>query len=155
MLYKSEFETRRKKTTKTWADFGDDLRRLTDKVFPNLQFEARQELALSHYLDQLDPPHFAVKQCRPKNLSEAVSSTIELELYLLREQSVCTVKETEPATTLESQVAPIQAVSDPSLLQQLLDHIEKLETSGPRPKQLPRAQQRPLQPYQQNNYHLY
>ena len=84
----------------------------------------------------------------PKNLSEAVSSTIELELYLPREQSVQTVNETEsePATTLESQVAPIQAVSNPSLLQQLLDHIEKLEMSGPRLKQLPRAQQRPLQP---------
>ena len=132
---------------------------MTDKAFPNLQFEARQELALSHYLDQLEPPQisFAVKQRRLKNLSEAVSSTIKLELYLLREQSVRTVKETasEPATTLESQVAPIQAVSDPSLLQQLLDRIEKLEMSGPRPKQLPRAQQRPLQPYQQNNYHLY
>jgi len=27
---------------KTWADFGDDLRRLSDKAFPTLQLEARE-----------------------------------------------------------------------------------------------------------------
>ena len=89
MLYKAEFESRKKKKLESWADFGDDLRRLADKAFPALQIEAREELALSRYLDQLYPSQisFAVKQRRPRNLHEAVSSTIELESYLPKEQA--------------------------------------------------------------------
>ena len=121
MLYKAEFETRRKKSAETWADFGDDLCRLTDKAFPTVQLEAHKQLALSRYLDQLDPPQisFAVKQRRPKNLPEALSSTIELESYLPKHQPVRAVNETafEPATTLTPRVIPVQAVSEHSLLQ--------------------------------------
>ena len=144
MLYKAEFDTRKKRTSETWANFGDDLRRLTDKAFPKLQLEAREEIALSRYLDQLEPPQvsFAVKQRRPKNLSEAVSLTIKLQSYLPREQPVRNVRETtsELGTTLESQVTPVQAISEQSLLQQLLDHVEKLEIS--RPTQQPRPLRR-------------
>ena len=53
MLYKAEFDTRKKQKSESWADFSDDLRRLVDKAFPKLQAEAREELALSRYLDQL------------------------------------------------------------------------------------------------------
>ena len=61
-------ENRKKKKLKSWANFGDDLCRLADKVFPGLQVEARQELALSRYLDQLYPSQilFAVKKRRPR-----------------------------------------------------------------------------------------
>ena len=157
MLYKAEFETRRKKSAETWADFGDDLRRLTDKAFPTVQLEAHEQLALSRYIDQLDPPQisFAVKQHRPKNLPEAVSSTIELESYLPKDQPARAVNETafEPATTLTPRVIPVQAVSEHSLLQHLLDRIEKLEiTRLQHETQMlqPRTQQRPLrQPRQQ------
>ena len=82
-------------------------------------------------LDQLDPPQisFAVKQCCLKNLLEAVSSTIELESYLMREQSVHTVNEaaSEPATALEFQVAPVQSVT----IATATGSYQKLETSGP------------------------
>ena len=108
------------------GSFWRCLHRLTDKDIPNLQCEACKELALSWYLDQLDQPDmFRCETVSLKNLFEAVSSTIELELYLPREQSVRTVNETasEPATTSKFQK---QVVSDSSLLQQLLDRIEKL-----------------------------
>ena len=80
MLYKAEFENQKKKKLESLTDFSDDLHRLANKVFPALQVEACEELALSRYLDQLYPPQisFAVKQGRPKNLHEAVSSTTEL-----------------------------------------------------------------------------
>ena len=43
-------------------------------------------MALSCYLDQLKDPQvsFAVKQCHPKSVREAVSSTIEMEAYLCK-----------------------------------------------------------------------
>ena len=74
-LYKVEFESCRK----SWAS----------KAFPSLQDKAREELALSKYLDQLSNPQvsFGVKQCCPKTINEAISSTIELESYLVKSTS--------------------------------------------------------------------
>ena len=59
---------------------------LVNKTFPNLQEEAREQLAMSIYLDQLRDPRvsFGVKQWRPCKLSKAVAATIELESYLPR-----------------------------------------------------------------------
>ena len=59
----------------------DRLLQLVDKAFLNLQFEGKEQLALSRYLDQLEPLNvsFGVKQRRPKTIHEAVSSTLELE----------------------------------------------------------------------------
>jgi len=68
-LYKVEFEARIKRDKDTWADFADELLQLGSKAFPKLQVEAREELTLSRYLDQLKDPQvsFAVKQRRPKS----------------------------------------------------------------------------------------
>ena len=52
-LYKVEFESRKKRDKESWADFGDELLLLASKAFPSLQDEAREELALTRYLDQL------------------------------------------------------------------------------------------------------
>ena len=62
-LYKVEFEARFKRDKETWADFADELLQLSSKAFPRLQEEAREELALSRYIDQLKDPQvsFAVK----------------------------------------------------------------------------------------------
>ena len=42
----------------------DDLLQLVHKAFPTLQFEGKEQLALSRYLDQLEPMQvcFSVKQ---------------------------------------------------------------------------------------------
>ena len=130
MLYKAEFDTRKKQKAESWADFSDDLRRLVDKAFPKFQAKAREELALSHYLDQLFQPQisFAVKQRRAKNLHDAVSSTVELESYLPKEPStgvqvVHESNEIQPST-------PVQVVQQKELLgaiHKLVDCIEKLE----------------------------
>ena len=88
-LYKAEFESRRKQKSESWIDFADNLLGLVDRAFPTLQFEGKEQLALSRYLDQLEPMRvsFSVKQRRPKTVHEAVSSTLELESYLAKPQS--------------------------------------------------------------------
>ena len=57
---------------------------LADKGFPNLCEEAKEQLALQTYLQQLKQPQiaFAVKQRQPKTLDEAVTATNEMETYL-------------------------------------------------------------------------
>jgi len=89
-------------------------------------------LALSRYLDQLDPAQisFAVKQRRPKSLTDTVSSTIEFEFYLPKDQPVRAVIEAslEQSITMTPRA---QAVNEQSLLQHLLNRIEKLKITQP------------------------
>ena len=68
-----------------WADFGEDLRLLANKAFPDLDDAARERLALTSYLSQLENSQTAVgvKQHRPKTIDEEVRLTLELESYQL------------------------------------------------------------------------
>lgn len=94
-LYTAKFQMRKREKAEGWADVAQDLRMLVDKVFPDLQEEARNQLSLNRYGDQITDTqiNFAVKQRRPKTLEEAVTATLELESYPM------------PTTARESQVA--------------------------------------------------
>ena len=52
-LYLTEFQSCCKKSTELWADFGEDLRVLVDKVYLMLMDDTRQQLALQCYLSHL------------------------------------------------------------------------------------------------------
>ena len=43
-LYLTEFQVRCEKQTKTWPDYGKDLRILVDKAYPTLDNDAKQQL---------------------------------------------------------------------------------------------------------------
>jgi len=60
------------------------LRPFADKGYPTLQDEAREQLAINMFLQQLTPPQvaFGVKQKRPKTLDDAVAATLEMESYV-------------------------------------------------------------------------
>ena len=66
-----------------WAEFGEDLRVLADKAYPDLVDEARERFALNQYLIQLSNPQvaFAVKQTKPTTVDDAVQATLEMESY--------------------------------------------------------------------------
>jgi len=107
-----EFENRKKREIESWADFGDELLLLASRAFPSLQEEAREDLALSRYFDQLKDPQvsFGVKQRRPKTIHEAVSSTIELESYcLLKSTSSNVMQVTQKDPKDQAAVAVIQS----------------------------------------------
>ena len=133
-VYKAEFESRRKISTESWGDFGDELLQLVDKAFPSLQPEAKEQLALSRYLGQLAPAEvaFGVKQRRPATVNEAVSSTIELESYLSKtlpkNNSVSHVTDEE-----DQVVGSVQSVQEGLLktMQKLVERVEKLEMTVP------------------------
>ena len=46
-LHIVEFQTQRKVRGESWADFGEDLRVLADKVYPDLQEETRERSPLT------------------------------------------------------------------------------------------------------------
>ena len=41
-MYEAEFHSRRKRPTEDWAAFGEDLKTLSDKAFPDLEVAARE-----------------------------------------------------------------------------------------------------------------
>ena len=110
-LYKVEFESRQRRDEEYWADFADDLLLLASRVFPSLQDEARKELALSKYLDQLKDPQvsFGIKQCCPKTIQAAVSNTIKLESYLVKSDSSKVMQVMQKDPEKQGAVAVIQS----------------------------------------------
>ena len=85
-LYLAELQCRSKKRSEGWAEFAEDVRLLTDKAYPLLDDNAREQLALTHYMGQLTNLQVAlqVKQSRPKTLDAAVTATLETESFLPR-----------------------------------------------------------------------
>lgn len=135
--YQAEFQARRKKSSEGWADFADDLKTLVDKGYPTLQEEAREQLAVNAYLQQLIPSQvaFGVKQKRPNTLDDAVAATLELESYASPSAGVST---THPEET------PLQ-VSHISKIDQLTEAIARLTA------QVERLQQQELRPRPKRN----
>ena len=146
-LYVVEFQTRKKNRDERWADFGEDLRILADKAYPDLQEEARERLSLNRYLDQLSDPQvaFAVRQSTPKSVDEAVTATLRLESYKIRPAKLVGLVSPEPPTESltetsaeEALVGAVGAREKPreklqrptgtDLLQSLVERIERLET---------------------------
>ena len=64
--------------------FAEDLMMLADKGYLDLEDKAKEQIALNHYLGQIEHTQvaFIVKQKRRKTLDEAISATLEMELYL-------------------------------------------------------------------------
>ena len=83
-LYEAEFQSRRKRPGEDWASFGEDMKSLAIKAFLDLNEAAKEQLAVSNYLSQLDPQlAFSVRQRKPKTMAEAVTATLEMESYRL------------------------------------------------------------------------
>eukprot|EP00731_Ephydatia_muelleri_P014897 Em0008g617a len=83
-LYMVELNARTKRRDEDWAAFGDAVRVLADKAYPELAENARERLALNQFLEQIENSQvaFSVKQKRPRNVEEAAAAVIELESYL-------------------------------------------------------------------------
>ena len=61
-MYEAEFQSRRKLPTVDWPAFGEDLKTLSDKAFPDLEVAARECLAVTQFLWPVGSP--AVFQCQ-------------------------------------------------------------------------------------------
>ena len=138
-LCQAELQIRRKKANEGWADFADDLKALADKGYPTLQEEAREQLAINAFLQQLTQPQiaFSVKQKRPKTLDDAVAATLEMESYLAGPSPVGIASALSYAENLP--VCPVSALSQVDKLtqavEQLTERVERLQRdTRPRPR---------------------
>eukprot|EP00731_Ephydatia_muelleri_P006907 Em0003g1155a len=125
--YQAQFQTRKKKKEEGWADFADSLRTLVDKAYPDLEDNAKEQLALNHFVSQIENCQvaFSVRQKRPKTVDEAVSATLEMEAYI-DAKTISSVVEVEDVTTDPLAVNGVtSAMAD--LMKQCIDRLEKLE----------------------------
>ena len=83
-LYAAEFYARLKHPSEDWATFGEEIKALVDKAFPDLDDAARDRLAVAHFLTQLNDPQlaFSVRQAKPKTLEEVITATLEMQSHL-------------------------------------------------------------------------
>ena len=136
-LYNVELQVRAKKHSERWADFAEDLRRLVDKAYPDLEANAREQLALSHYLSRLHNPQvgFAVKQQRPRKLEKAIRITLEVESYLVKMPTVGQVDTGSNTSAVDQDHFPVATVKQSTELalvravDQLTQRVEQLETT--------------------------
>lgn len=145
--YQAEFHSRRKRRSEAWADYAEDLRTLCDKAFPDLQEEAREQLSLQKYLEQLDQPQvaFAVKQRVPKSLDEAVTATLEMESYALPERMAkLGIAPVDEPVEPETSVAAVghRNVTTAEVLERLFKRMEKLEADAAKRSELEQRQRR-------------
>ena len=120
-LYKNELRQSTKRGTESWGDFADRLGVLTDKAYPELQEEAREYIALSRYFDQLEDPRIALS-VRQRRLKTIVSSTIELESYVLGAAAIQAEYQGPQECTLTSTQPNLEA-----MLNTLMEKLKKLE----------------------------
>ena len=138
--YKVEFHARRKVQAEGWANFAQDLQNLADKAFPHLQAEARDQLALTHYLAQIENPQlaFSVKQQKPANLDAAVSATLEMESYL--PSKLMTARTDLEGSTKTDTVTAASTKEDlestSHLMKQLLERMGRMEVELNQSKQI-------------------
>ena len=138
--YQVEFHARRKVQAKGWANFAQDLQNLADKAFPHLQAEARDQLALTHYLAQIENPQlaFSVKQQKPANLDAAVSATLEMESYL--PSKLMTARTDLEGSTKTDTVTAASTKEDlestSHLMKQLLERMGRMEVELHQSKQI-------------------
>ena len=149
--------------TESWADFREDLRILADRAYPDLQEEVCERLPLNRYLDQLitDPQiAFAVRQTLPKSVDGAVTATLRLESYQIRPAKpvglVQETRELSPQLPVEAVVGAVggrpRENSTATLIQSLVERIERLETDKRHSTEEQRLQDRRTEGEQRKKY---
>ena len=135
----AELSARTRHKDEDWATFGDVLRVLADKAYPDLEEKARERFALNQFLAQIENAQvaFGVKQKRPTNVEEAVVATIELESYLgssgkpLRVSAV-SPQEPDPDVRVRradraEAVAAVSPLDEPQTVKSLGERLQRLE----------------------------
>ena len=135
-LYMAELNSKKKRTSEDWAAFGEDLRVLAEKAYPDLEPAAQERLALNQFLDRIDDGQlaFAVRQKQPKTVDDAVQATLKLQSYLP------TTKVTPPQDIVagltaeesdEDELTDVIAAAPAGRTDrfgQLLDRLDRMET---------------------------
>ena len=136
--YIAELQTRRRRKGEDWATFGEELKSIADKAYPDLEVKAREQLALNQYLSSIGNPQvaFSVRQQRPTTVEKAVTTTMEMESYLGPKTGCVAQVDAAGSSSIgqpdeepDAGVAAVAKNQDTTLelLQKITDRLDKLE----------------------------
>ena len=112
------------------------MKTLADRAFSNLEEAAREHLALTCYLEQLDNRQvaFSIKQKWPMSVDEAVTATLEMESYLINSGSpsdghvgIGALQE-EKNEDCVAEVTQSKQDTMMDMMHTMMERLEKLET---------------------------
>ena len=130
-LYMASLNSRTKKRSEDWAVYGEDLKLLADKAYPELQEAAREQFALNQFLNV--QVAFAVKQAKPTTVNDAIRLTMEMESYLRPSKPAKKVTfmdegdNDQEETRVVAAAGTLRPTTD-AAMQQLLQRMERIET---------------------------
>ena len=119
---------------KVGGNFGDELYKLANRAYPEFRDSERECLALAQYLNQVTHPMIAiaVRQRRPKTITEALHATIEMQTYVSRNDSYLSNshnpsvgEQSVQKQTITNLMCSQQNLND--MLRKLASRIESLE----------------------------
>lgn len=153
-LYMTSLNTRMKKRSEDWAVYGEDLKLLADKAYPDLQEAAREQFALNQFLTQLDNAQvaFAVKQAKPRTVDDAIRLTMEMESYLRPSRPAKVTFKEENDRDREVETVAAAGAARPTTdatMQLVLQRMERLETEL---QSCRKARQEPAGPTKQRRW---
>lgn len=82
-LFRVQLKSRLKKSTETFPELAQSIRRLVARSYPQAPFLLQQTLAKEHFIDALTDSdmRLRIQQSKPHTVDEAVKLSIELEAF--------------------------------------------------------------------------
>ncbi|XP_069109267.1 uncharacterized protein [Argopecten irradians] len=124
-LYRVQLMERRQKANETLPELGQAIRRLVNLTYRTVSSDVKETLAKQQFIEALadSEMRIRIKQARPKNLTEAIQLSVELEAY-----NRCEKKSTEGQSYLRNTTAePSEQSEMLKLLQDMQKKLESLE----------------------------
>ena len=87
-LYKVQLRARVRKPGENLSELASAIRRLTNRAYPSVSIDVRDDLAKDQFLEALDSRHtrLQVRRQKPRSLDEALSLAIEEEVLVSLEE---------------------------------------------------------------------
>ena len=124
-VHKATLLNRRRRSTETLAELGQDIRQLVNYAYPTFNAAAKEEIAIEKFLDALTPDiRKSIYQDNPANLNQAIERGLKLEAWSL-------VEDTKHGKTVRAVTEREEEKKDDSeqirLLKDLQNKVQNLE----------------------------
>ena len=96
--YQNALPARKRNRNEPLPDLASDIRKMADIVYSGIDFEQKEKLAITHFVNALDSPNacYDITDKKPKSLEEALAIAMNREIYLVKNRPGAQVKAMKP-----------------------------------------------------------
>mgnify|MGYP001790972409 FL=1 len=87
--YQNALPARKRNRNEPLPDLASDIRKMADIVYSGIDFEQKEKLAITHFVNALDSPNacYDITDKKPKSLEEALAIAMNREIYFGKESA--------------------------------------------------------------------